>query len=281
MAGLNITVPTNFTSVLKDLSFLKSSQQVNMAYRGLYGKDSATSLLNNVDNAVSKQITSVLTRTPEKLTFKKGLFSFVGPGADSVSATGIRAAVPVSYMIADGIPVSLAVSFRKITKVKEAFRRTYPIATFYYAQNGAELTSAPMLCIAAYIDDSNNHRICAWSGSIADAKDNLAEQCSVPVDFASGDIINAVVSRDAAGLVTLVVKAGNADPLTAQFKFAKATNLAAETATEAAVTYGAMNSRTLTSGEIAIGEFWPRQVLTADEMKGEAELLYLRSISRI
>lgn len=280
-SGLAINVPTSFNRVLTDLSFIPDAEENALAYTGLFGTSEAESLINKTPNT---NVSGTTARTPEKLTYHQGYFSFVGPGADTTAGTGIRSDIALSSIDTVGFPASIACSFRNIQKTMETSplnRRLYPIATYFLSSSS--LGAGPVLFIGACMLTTGEKRIAAWSGPITNAgSDVLAPQCSVPIDFtATTDLISAAVSRTADGQVCLAVKKGSDAPLTAEFAFPVATypNNAANTAVR--ICYGSMESRTVDAGDIMLGQYWHNSALTMSELQQQVALIHLKANARL
>lgn len=280
-SGLVINVPSKFNRVLTDLSFIPDAQSNALAYIGLFGGDESSSTTNTAMEPVKINITGIATRTPGKINYDMGFISFTGPGIDTTEATGVLASVALSSIDKVGFPGTMACSFRKIRKVKEDKRRLYPFVSFMY--NKTLVSGNPLLCIAACILDTGEHRISALSGGLPSAgNDALASKCSVPIDFSKTDeLITAAVSRSADGTVMLAVKHGNDRVLTAEAVYNPTTDPNNPANTEAQILFGSANSRTVDSGDIMMGQYWQNTAMTMLELEQQVELTHMKAQARL
>lgn len=277
--GLMINVPTTFSRVLTDLSFISDVAEEAVAYRGLYGESEAVSLLNSSTASVAANVKAIAAQTPAALTYGKGYLKLTGPGADGTASTGIRLDLTLSSIEKNGYPLSMGCAFRNLQKVKEDGRQLYPIASFYLS--AGTVAAPPFLCIAAYIGDDGARKIAAWSGSIVDAVGALPLQCAVDVDWQTTDLISACVSRAADGTVSLAVKKGSAPVVTKSFAFAAVPDQGSAENVIPRIVYGSMNTRTLGSAEMMTGEYWQSRALSMAELSQQASLTYLKAVSRL
>ncbi|HBM2964640.1 TPA: hypothetical protein LVK93_004642 [Klebsiella michiganensis] len=277
--GLMISVPTNFSRVLTDLSFISDVAEEAVAYSGLYGESEAASLLNSSSASVAANVKAISTQTPAALNYGQGFVKLTGPGADGAASTGIRLDLTLASIEKNGYPLSMGCAFRNLQKTKEAGRQLYPIASFYLS--AGTVAAPPFLCIAAYIGDDGVRKIAAWSGSIADAVGSLPLQCAVDVDWQTTDLISACVSRAADGTVSLAVKKGSAPVVTKSFAFAAVPDQGSAESVIPRIVYGSMNTRTLGSAELMMGEYWQSRALSLAELSQQASLTYLKSVSRM
>ncbi len=281
MNGLSITVPTTFSRVLTDLSFIPDVVPEKLAYTGLFGGSEASSLVNSATSDVKSVVTGITTRAPERLSYYNGYFHFVSPNADSAISTGIRAGVPLASIDKNGYPATLVMSFRNAKKTKEIYRRLYPLASFFMSISS--LTAAPVLFVALFIGDSGERRIAAWSGSIGDAtSDSDAAKCSLPIDWqATTDLITVGVSRSASGLVTLSAKVGGGAVQSTSYQFPIAADSGNPSDTEGRFLYGSMDTRTVESADIMTGQYWLNTALTMSELQKQVALIHLKANARL
>ncbi|QQO49560.1 hypothetical protein HQH16_14965 [Raoultella ornithinolytica] len=277
--GLMINVPSNFSRVLTDLSFIPDVAEEAIAYRGLYGESEAASLLNTSTASVASNVKVISPQTPAALTYGKGYFKLTGPGADGSASTGIRLDLTLSSIEKNGYPLSMGCAFRNLQKTKEAGRMLYPIASFYLS--AGTVGAPPFLCIAAYIGDDGARKIAAWSGSISDAVGSLPLQCAVDVDWQTTDLISACVSRAADGVVSLAVKKVSSPVVTKSFAFSAVPDQGSAESVIPRIVYGSMNTRTLGSAELMSGEYWQSRALSLAELSQQASLTYLKAVSRL
>ncbi|HIF6299820.1 TPA: hypothetical protein ACX3LH_002108 [Klebsiella michiganensis] len=277
--GLMINVPTTFSRVLTDLSFIPDVAEEAVSYSGLYGGSEAASLLNSSTASVASNVKTIAAQTPASLTYGKGYFKLTGPGADGSASTGIRLDLTLASIEKNGYPLSMGCAFRNIQKTKEAGRMLYPIASFYLS--AGTVGAPPFLCIAAYIGDDGVRKIAAWSGSISDAVGSLPLQCAVDVDWQTTDLISACVSRAANGTVSLAVKKGSSPVLTKSFAFTAVPDQGSAESVIPRIVYGSMNTRTLGSAEMMTGEYWQNSALSLAELQQQANLMNLKAVSRL
>ncbi|MFS3894669.1 hypothetical protein ACLZTU_13540 [Raoultella ornithinolytica] len=278
--GLAINIPTTFSRVLSDLSFIPDVKPDALAYSGFYGGSLAESIVNSAKGATASQVSGETIRNADRVSYGKGYLSVTGTGGDTSGGTGARADVNLTSLDKNGFPGSLVTAFRNIKKVREtspAVRRLYPIASFYYNSTTSE--GSPFLTIAAGIMDTGEKRIAAYSGSIATlTTDALAFQCSVAIDWSAADLISAGVSRAADGTVTLLVNNGGQE-LSSVHKFPASvddTNV-----TSSSILYGSMPKYTLDSGEIMVGQYWHNTALTMSELQQQVALIHLKANARL
>ncbi|EPU6896110.1 hypothetical protein ACVYZQ_005466 [Raoultella ornithinolytica] len=280
-SGLAINVPATFNRVLSDLSFIPDVRDENLTYTGLFGSSLGESLVNSANND-SGNVGAIVWRSPGRLTFNKGFFSFVGPGQDSSEGTGIRIDAKSDNLITAGYPCTIAVAFRSIRKaVKEESRRQYPIASFFTSAWGSPAVSQPALFLSATMLDSGRNILGAWSGGIGGgSSDALVSRCSVPIDWNStDDVICAAISRAADGRINLAVKKGSDAVLTSTFGFPVQTPPASSNATR--ILFGTSESRTLDSGDILMGQYWHNTALTTSELQQQVALIHLKANARL
>ena len=278
-SGLAINVPSSFSRVLSDLSFIPDARSEDLTYAGFFGGSLSESLVNSADDAAGNFVQTA-GRNTEKLTFGKGFFSFVGPGSDTSAGTGIRTEVKSDNLITNGYPCTIAVAFRSIKKAtKEGYRRLYPIASFF--STPSSITSSPTLFLSATMLDTGHNILSAYSGSIASGTtDAIASSCSVPIDWSStNDVICAAISRAADGRVNMAVKKGADSVLTSTFGFPVQTPPASSTATH--ILFGSSESRTLDGGDILMGQYWHNTALTMSELQQQVVLMNLKSTARL
>ncbi|MCU8622773.1 hypothetical protein, partial [Klebsiella pneumoniae] len=262
--GLAINIPTSFSRVLTDLSFIHEVQSDSLAYTGLYGPDKASSIINATTGGLSSKILLVEVRNGDRVAYGKGFFSITGTGADTSGGTGVRSRVNLTDLDRIGFPCSFVTAFRNIKKVRETVtptRRLYPIASFYY--DSTVTKGSPFLTIAAGIADDGTHFIAAYSGSIESVSDADARLCYVDVDWTATDkLITAGISRAANGTVNLAVIIDGVVK-TASYGFPVQTDVAVS---DAYVLVGSQNKHTLDSGEFMAGQFWYNKTLTLSEL---------------
>ncbi|WP_128306130.1 hypothetical protein [Klebsiella pneumoniae] len=278
-SGLAINIPSSFTRVLSDLSFIPDVRSEDLTYTGYFGGSLAESLTNSANDA-AKNIVEIVGSSPERLTFNRGFFSFVGPRGDVSAGTGIRAEVKSDNLITAGYPCTIAVAFRSVRKaVKEQYRRQYPIMSFF--TNPWETSVQPALLLSATMLDTGQNILGAWSGGIQGANtDTLASRCSVPIDWNTTDeVICAAISRAADGLINLAVKKGSDAVLTSTFAFPVQTP--PDSPTGPYILFGTSESRTLSSGDILMGQYWHNTALTMSELQQQVVLMNLKSTARL
>ncbi|MGS3366693.1 hypothetical protein ACB382_33725 [Klebsiella michiganensis] len=281
-SGLAINVPSSFNRVLSDLSFIPDVMSENLPYTGLFGSSLGESLVNSANNDAAGNVSGIVGRSPGRLTFNKGFFSFVGPGQDSSEGTGIRIDAKSDNLITAGYPCTIAVAFRSIRKaVKEEFRRQYPIASFFTSAWGSPAVSQPALFLSATMLDTGQNILGAWSGGMGGgSSDALVSRCSVPIDWNStDDVICAAISRAADGRINLAVKKGSDAVLTSTFGFPVQTPPASSNATR--ILFGTSESRTLDSGDVLMGQYWHNTALTMSELQQQVVLMNLKSTARL
>ena len=281
-SGLAINVPATFNRVLSDLSFIPDVRSENLTYTGFYGGSLSESQVNSA-NDTAGNVVEIIGRNPERLTFDKGFFAFIGPGGDTATGgTGIRTEVKSDNLITGGYPCTIAVAIRSIKKAeKEASRRLYPIMSFFTNPWGTPAVAQPALLLSATILDTGQHILSAWSGGLGGANsDALVSRCSVPVDWSStDDVICAAISRAADGRINMAVKKGVDSVLTSTFGFPVQTPPASSTATR--ILFGTSESRTLDSGDILMGQYWHNTALTMSELQQQVALIHLKANSRL
>ncbi|HGU5353634.1 TPA: hypothetical protein ACM9W1_000190 [Klebsiella pneumoniae] len=280
-SGLAINVPATFNRVLSDLSFIPDVRGENLTYTGLFGSSLEESLVNSANNDAGN-VGAIVGRSPGRLTFNKGFFSFVGPGQDSSEGTGIRIDAKSDNLITAGYPCTIAVAFRSIRKaVKEESRRQYPIASFFTSAWGSPAVSQPALFLSATMLDTGQNILGAWSGGMGGgSSDALVSRCSIPIDWnATDDVICAAISRAADGRINLAVKQGSSAVLTSTFGFPVQTPPASSTATR--ILFGTSESRTLDSGDILMGQYWHNTALTMSELQQQVALIHLKANARL
>lgn len=281
-SGLAINIPSSFSRVLSDLSFIPDVRSEDLTYTGFFGGSLSESLVNSADDAAGNMV-EVVGRNPERLTFGKGFFNFIGPGSDANAngGTGIRAEVK-SDNLATGFPCTLAVSFRSYKKaVKEEARRLYPLASFFTNPWGNPAVTQPALLLSATILDTGQRILSAYSGGVANSgSDALVSRCSVPIDWsATNDVISAVISRFADGTLNMAVKKGNDPILTSTYGFPVQVPNTSSIATR--VLFGTSESRTLDGGDVLMGQYWHNTGMTMDEIQQQVSLIHLKAISRL
>lgn len=278
-SGLAINIPSSFTRVLSDLSFIPDVNEDSLTYTGFFGGSLSESLVNSADDVAGNMV-EVVARSPGRLSFGKGFFSFVGPGGDIDSGTGIRAQVKSDNLITAGYPCTLAVAFRSVRKAaKEQSRRQYPIASFFL---GPWVTAVqPALFLSATMLDTGQNILGAWSGGIQGAtSDTLASRCSVPIDWnATDDVICAAISREASGRVNLAVKKGSDAVLTSTFAFPVQTP--PDITKGPYILFGSSESRTLDSGDILMGQYWHNTALSMSELQQQVASIHLKASARL
>ncbi|MFK3706704.1 hypothetical protein ACI2JR_17475 [Klebsiella sp. NPDC088457] len=280
-SGLAINVPSSFSRVLSDLSFIPDVRSENLTYTGIFGGSLNDSLVNSANDTAGNVI-EITGRSPERLAFSQGFFSFTGPGGDISAGTGIRTEVKSDNLITAGYPCTIAVAIRSIKKAeKEASRRLYPIMSFFTNPWGTPAVAQPALLLSATILDTGQHILSAWSGGLGgSSSDALASRCSVPVDWsATNDVICAAISRAADGRINLAVKKGSDAILTSTFGFPVQTPPASSTATR--ILFGTSESRTLDSGDILMGQYWHNTALTMSELQQQVSLIQLKAEARL
>lgn len=100
-SGLAINIPSSFTRVLSDLSFIPDVNEDSLTYTGFFGGSLSESLVNHAKD-VAGNVVAIEGRSTERLSFNKGFFSFIGPGADISAGTGIRSDVKSDNLITAG-----------------------------------------------------------------------------------------------------------------------------------------------------------------------------------
>ncbi|EMX0800831.1 hypothetical protein ACR92M_02975 [Klebsiella pneumoniae] len=277
--GLAINIPTSFSRVLTDLSFIHEVQSDSLAYTGLYGPDKASSIINATTGGLSSKILLVEVRNGDRVAYGKGFFSITGTGADTSGGTGVRSRVNLTDLDRIGFPCSFVTAFRNIKKVRETVtptRRLYPIASFYY--DSTVTKGSPFLTIAAGIADDGTHFIAAYSGSIESVSDADARLCYVDVDWTATDkLITAGISRAANGTVNLAVIIDGVVK-TASYGFPVQTDVAVS---DAYVLVGSQNKHTLDSGEFMAGQFWYNKTLTLSELQQQIAVTHLKASARL
>ncbi len=277
--GLAINIPTSFSRVLTDLSFIHEVQSDSLAYTGLYGPDKASSIINATTGGLSSKILLVEVRNGGRVAYGKGFFSITGTGADTSGGTGVRSRVNLTDLDRIGFPCSFVTAFRNIKKVRETVtptRRLYPIASFYY--DSTVTKGSPFLTIAAGIADDGTHFIAAYSGSIESVSDADARLCYVDVDWTATDkLITAGISRAANGTVNLAVIIDGVVK-TASYGFPVQTDVAVS---DAYVLVGSQNKHTLDSGEFMAGQFWYNKTLTLSELQQQIAVTHLKASARL
>ncbi|SVL84475.1 Uncharacterised protein [Klebsiella pneumoniae] len=277
--GLAINIPTSFSRVLTDLSFIHEVQSDSLAYTGLYGPDKASSIINATTGGLSSKILLVEVRNGDRVAYGKGFFSITGTGADTSGGTGVRSRVNLTDLDRIGFPCSFVTAFRNIKKVRETVtptRRLYPIASFYY--DSTVTKGSPFLTIAAGIADDGTHFIAAYSGSIESVSDADARLCYVDVDWTATDkLITAGISRAANGTVNLAVIIDGVVK-TASYGFPVQTDVAVS---DAYVLVGSQNKHTLDSGEFMAGQFWYNKTLTLSELQQQINVTHLKASARL
>ncbi len=277
--GLAINIPTSFSRVLTDLSFIHEVQSDSLAYTGLYGPDKASSIINATTGGLSSKILLVEVRNGGRVAYGKGFFSITGTGADTSGGTGVRSRVNLTDLDRIGFPCSFVTAFRNIKKVRETVtptRRLYPIASFYY--DSTVTKGSPFLTIAAGIADDGTHFIAAYSGSIESVSDADARLCYVDVDWTATDkLITAGISRAANGTVNLAVIIDGVVK-TASYGFPVQTDVAVS---DAYVLVGSQNKHTLDSGEFMAGQFWYNKTLTLSELQQQINVTHLKASARL
>lgn len=277
--GLAINIPTSFSRVLTDLSFIHEVQSDSLAYTGLYGPDKASSIINATTGGLSSKILLVEVRNGDRVAYGKGFFSITGTGADTSGGTGVRSRVNLTDLDRIGFPCSFVTAFRNIKKVRETVtptRRLYPIASFYY--DSTVTKGSPFLTIAAGIADDGTHFIAAYSGSIVSVSDADARLCYVDVDWTATDkLITAGISRAANGTVNLAVIIDGVVK-TASYGFPVQTDVAVS---DAYVLVGSQNKHTLDSGEFMAGQFWYNKTLTLSELQQQINVTHLKASARL
>lgn len=277
-SGLAINIPSSFTRVLSDLSFIQDVRSEDLTYAGFFGGSLSESLVNSADDIAGNFI-EVTGRNTERLTFGRGFFSFVGPGSDTSAGTGIRAEA-VYNNLSEGCPCTIAVAFRSIKKAaKEQYRRQYPIMSFF--SNPSSIGGSTALFLSATMLDTGQNVLGAHSGNIANgSSDALASRCSVPIDWSStDDVICAAISRSADGTVKMAAKKGDGAILTSSFGFPVQTLPANTNAMR--VLFGTSESRTLDSGDILMGQYWHNTALTMTELQQQVALIHLKASARL
>lgn len=277
--GLAINIPTSFSRVLTDLSFIHEVQSDSLAYTGLYGPDKASSIINATTGGLSSKILLVEVRNGDRVAYGKGFFSITGTGADTSGGTGVRSRVNLTDLDRIGFPCSFVTAFRNIKKVRETVtptRRLYPIASFYY--DSTVTKGSPFLTIAAGIADDGTHFIAAYSGSIESVSDADARLCYVDVDWTATDkLITAGISRAANGTVNLAVIIDGVVK-TASYGFPVQTDVAVS---DAYVLVGSQHKHTLDSGEFMAGQFWYNKTLTLSELQQQIAVTHLKASARL
>lgn len=278
-SGLAINVPSAFNRVLSDLSFIPDVNEDALTYTGLFGGSLGESLVNSASDAAGNVI-EIVGRSTERLSFNKGFFSFTGPGADISAGTGIRVKVKSENLITDGYPCTIAVAFKSIRKAaKEQYRRMYPIMSFF--TNPWSTSVQPALFLSATMLDTGQNILGAWSGGIQEVTtDTLASRCSVPIDWNTTDeVICAAISRAADGRINLAVKKGSDAVLTSTFAFPVQTP--PDSPTGPYILFGTSESRTLSSGDILMGQYWHNTALTMSELQQQVALIHLKANARL
>ncbi|MCI7829865.1 hypothetical protein GOY43_25615 [Klebsiella pneumoniae] len=278
-SGLAINIPSSFTRVLSDLSFIPDVNEDALTYTGLFGGSLGESLVNSASDAAGNVI-EIVGRSTERLSFNKGFFSFIGPGADISAGTGIRVRVKSDNLITAGYPCTIAVAFKSIRKAaKEQYRRQYPIMSFF--TNPWSTSVQPALLLSATMLDTGQNILGAWSGGIQGATtDTLASRCSVPIDWKTTDeVICAAISRAADGRINLAVKKGSDAVLTSTFAFPVQTP--PDSPTGPYILFGTSESRTLDSGDVLMGQYWHNTALTMSELQQQVALIHLKANARL
>lgn len=278
-SGLAINIPSSFTRVLSDLSFIPDVNENSLTYTGLFGGSLDESLVNHAKD-VAGNVVSMVGRSTERLSFNKGFFSFIGPGADINAGTGVRLQVKSDNLITAGYPCTIAVAFKSIRKAaKEPLRRQYPIMSFF--TNPWVTAVQPALFLSATMLDTGENILGACSGGIQGATtDTLASRCSVPIDWNTTDeVICAAISRAADGRVNLAVKKGSDAVLTSTFDFPVSTP--PDSAIGTYILFGTSESRTLDSGDILMGQYWHNTALSMSELQQQVSLIHLKANARL
>ncbi|KAB8150686.1 hypothetical protein FNV34_00915 [Raoultella ornithinolytica] len=278
-SGLAINVPSAFNRVLSDLSFIPDVNEDALTYTGLFGGSLGESLVNSADDAAGNVI-EIVGRSTERLSFNKGFFSFIGPGKDIYSGTGVRLQVKSDNLITGGYPCTIAVAFKSIRKAaKEQYRRQYPIMSFF--TNPWATAVQPALFLSATMLDTGQNILSAQSGGIQEVlTDTLASRCSVPIDWNTTDeVICAAISRAADGRINLAVKKGSDAVLTSTFAFPVQTP--PDSPTGPYILFGTSESRTLSSGDILMGQYWHNTALTMSELQQQVALIHLKASARL
>ncbi|HDU2712560.1 TPA: hypothetical protein RFC25_005266 [Klebsiella pneumoniae] len=281
-SGLAINIPSSFTRVLSDLSFIPDVNENSLTYTGLFGGSLDESLVNHAKD-VAGNVVAMVGRSTERLSFNKGFFSFIGPGKDIYSGTGIRVEVKYDNLITAGYPCTLAVAFRSIRKTaKERYRLQYPIMSFFTNPWSETGITQPALSLSATMLDTGQNILATWSGGIQGnvTTDELASLCSVPIDWNTTDeVICAAISREASGRVNLAVKKGSDAILTSTYDFPVQTP--PNSPTGPYILFGTSESRTLSSGDILMGQYWHNTALTMLELQQQVALIHLKASARL
>lgn len=279
-SGLAINIPSSFNRVLSDLSFLRDANADNLTYSGFFGGSLSESLVNSAYDAEGNVI-EIAGSSTDRLSFNKGFFSFIGPGEDIKSGTGVRVQVKSDNLITDGYPCTIAVAFKSIRKAaKEQYRYMYPIMSFF--TNPWSTSVQPALLLAATMLDTGKNILGASSGGLqfAVTSDTLASRCSVPIDWNTTDeVICAAISRAADGRINLAVKKGSDAVLTSTFAFPVQTP--PDSPTGPYILFGTSESRTVDSGDILMGQYWHNTALTMSELQQQVVLMNLKSTARL
>lgn len=278
-SGLAINIPSSFTRVLSDLSFIPDVNEDSLTYTGFFGGSLSESLVNHAKD-VAGNVVAIEGRSTERLSFNKGFFSFIGPGADISAGTGIRSDVKSDNLITAGYPCTIAVAFKSIRKAaKEQYRRQYPIMSFF--TNPWSTDGQPALFLSATMLDTGQNILGAWSGGIGGgSSDALVSRCSVPIDWnTTDDVICAAISRSADGRINLAVKKGSDAILTSTYGFPVQTPPASSTATR--ILFGTSESRTLSSGDILMEQYWHNTALSMSELQQQVALIHLKANARL